>query len=255
MNISVVIPTYNRVDYLFEAIKSVLYQSFLPYEVIIINDNGIENNLIQDKILKNFQSATVPIKYYVNTGPKGVSSARNYGAKISAGDILAFLDDDDIWHQNYLEKVMKRMQIGYDLVCASFMILEDKNLIPEKTAPLKLITQEFFCKNPGIRGSNIFIRKQAFKEIGGFDTNLLSRNDLDFGIRVSLNSRIRYAGIKDRLVYWRCHSGERLSQFSDGKKQSVQEFYNKYKHLMTKSDKEKYIKHVNYLWNINLDNL
>ncbi|MGM0792394.1 MAG: glycosyltransferase family 2 protein [Bacillota bacterium] len=94
--VSVVIPFYNRVDWLEEAVKSVLNQTYDVYEIIVVNDGSREN---MDGFLSRYGSK---VRYIVkeNGGP---AKARNIGIELSKGDYIAFLDSDDIWLPQKLE--------------------------------------------------------------------------------------------------------------------------------------------------------
>ncbi|MBT4289845.1 MAG: glycosyltransferase family 2 protein, partial [Deltaproteobacteria bacterium] len=92
--ISVIIPTFNRKQNVINAIDSVLTQTFDDFELIIIDDGSTDGTDVEidtkySKVLK-----------YVKTDNLGVSHARNIGVEVSQGEYIAFLDSDDIWHQN-----------------------------------------------------------------------------------------------------------------------------------------------------------
>jgi len=108
MQISVIIPTYNRMKDVDECLDSIIVQTTLPMEVIIV-DNGIDiktENLI--KIRKNeFKEKNIILKYIKNERENSLTVAKNIGVKHSAGDIISFLDDDLILDKNYDEEIMK----------------------------------------------------------------------------------------------------------------------------------------------------
>ncbi len=101
--ISVIIPFFKGKKWLEEAIKTVLKQSFPPYEIIVINDGSPEN--IDDLIIKYQQKVS-----FVFQNNEGAASARNHGIRISTGDYIAFLDSDDLWYPNKLEVQLKYMK-------------------------------------------------------------------------------------------------------------------------------------------------
>lgn len=101
LTVSVIIPTYNRKDLLKEAVQSILNQSYINYEVLIIDDYSIDNT---EKIVRQFISEYgCKIKYFKNERKKGVSGARNTGLHHAKGKYIAFLDSDDIWESNKLQ--------------------------------------------------------------------------------------------------------------------------------------------------------
>ena len=96
MNISVVIPTYNRYEVLKRALASVFAQTHSPFEVIVIDDGSTDNT---SQIQQEFST----IKYFYQENA-GVSSARNLGIEKSSCVWVAFLDSDDEWHEHKLKE-------------------------------------------------------------------------------------------------------------------------------------------------------
>lgn len=97
---SVVITTFNRPDYLAESLESVLKQTLQPFEIIVINDNSPTS---YDPILDKLKAANVV--YHVNEKSSGANYSRNKGIELATGNVIAFLDDDDIWFPEYLSTV------------------------------------------------------------------------------------------------------------------------------------------------------
>ena len=107
--VSVIIPSYNRFDYLINAINSVKNQTYKNLEIIVIND-GSEQKEYYDY---NFDDK-IKIVHLKENQKKihgfGPGSIRNFGVSEASGDYLAFLDDDDIWLKNKIELQIKQMQ-------------------------------------------------------------------------------------------------------------------------------------------------
>lgn len=101
--VSVIIPFYNRVDWLIEAVQSVLDQTYTNFEIIVINDGSKED-------LSKFLSAYGDKIIYKFKQNGGAASARNFALKIAKGDYIAFLDSDDIWMPNKTEKQIEFMK-------------------------------------------------------------------------------------------------------------------------------------------------
>lgn len=100
MKFSIVIPLYNKEQYIAETLESVFHQTFNDYEVIIVNDSSIDGSL---SIAKSFEMKDPRFKVY--TIPNGgVSNARNFGIKHSCGEYVCFLDADDLWKPDYLKE-------------------------------------------------------------------------------------------------------------------------------------------------------
>ncbi|TLM66161.1 MAG: glycosyltransferase family 2 protein [Deltaproteobacteria bacterium] len=181
--VSVVIPTADRREILLETLACVLRQTVVPAEVLII-DNGREATLLADL------PAHVSV---VRTAPRiGPSAARNAGARAARSEIVAFLDDDDLWLPDYLERILERFdETGADAVVGQLM---RKRQGAEPTA-YKLFPEEpeqqrrVFLRNPGFGGQNLAIRRAVFLELGGFDERLPASEDRDLAARLLLSGR------------------------------------------------------------------
>ncbi|WP_346934856.1 glycosyltransferase family 2 protein [Clostridium sp.] len=100
--VSVIIPFYNRVDWLMQAIDSVLNQTYTNYEILIINDGSKEN---MDDFLLRYKEKII----YIVKENGGPAAARNLGIKKASGEYIAFLDSDDLWISNKLECQINEM--------------------------------------------------------------------------------------------------------------------------------------------------
>ena len=102
--VSVIIPTYNRQRFIRQAITSVLQQTYLFYEVIVIDDASTDQTVAL--ITQEFAQ----IRLICLPQNHGAAAARNAGIAIAQGDLIAFLDSDDVWHANYLERQVHSWQ-------------------------------------------------------------------------------------------------------------------------------------------------
>lgn len=101
---SVIIPLFNKEDSIKSTINSVLNQSYQNFEIIIVNDGSTDSSL---KIVENFKNNKIKVFNNIN---HGVSYTRNYAIKKSSGNYIAFLDADDFWHNDYLEKMKQLIE-------------------------------------------------------------------------------------------------------------------------------------------------
>lgn len=108
MQISIVIPTYNRVRELEDCLGSIIFQTIAPYEIIIVDDS-IDNNIKNLIDIKNdvFQKKKISLHYIKNNKERSLTIARNIGVQFAKGDIILFLDDDVILERNYIEEIIK----------------------------------------------------------------------------------------------------------------------------------------------------
>jgi len=186
--ISVVIPTYNREKELLQSIKTVINQTYKGIiEIVIIDDskesseNKIENNF--SKILKKGKRK---IKYIHKAKKEGSPLARNIGIEESEGKYIAFLDDDDLWLPEKLEKQAKILdqneKVGL-VVCNSL----DKRFGKERVSkPLMIASHELILKSFNLSSSSSYlVRKSTLEKVGGFDISLASAQEYDLAIRIS----------------------------------------------------------------------
>jgi len=236
--VSVIIPAYNTEKYLSKAVQSVISQSYSNIEIIIVNDGSTDQT---QAVAEQLKEKDLRIKL-INQENKGLSSARNAGIRLSNGDIVAFLDSDDWWHQRYLEKMVlqlnKSEEIGISFSRVQFAD-EEGNILPLYTrGHVKNIQrQDFFYMNPLSCGSNLVIKKMFLHDVGFFDELLKAVEDLDFLYRAASHHFFRIVGIKDYLVYYRIREGityntelmlESWDQFMQKVKNKFIDDYNKH---------------------------
>lgn len=109
MKFSIIIPTRNRVDRLRRLLYSILEQTILPYEVIVVDDSdNLETKNLVKQLSSHFFEKGIKLRHIMpKENPKSISRARNLGAKEAEGDIVIFLDDDVIINENYVEKILE----------------------------------------------------------------------------------------------------------------------------------------------------
>ena len=188
-----------------------------------------------------------------NSHTRGISGARNTGAELSTGELLAFLDDDDEWLPSYLHEALALFdRQGLDMTCTDLVYrFDDGTERPGKRAPKSLIPQLFLTRNPGLIGSNLIIRQSLYREIGGFDEQLPASEDMDFGIRLGLRGRVSYQPLRQRLVRHHQHGGPRLcTPKGDAIRSGVRRFYELHGPRMTEAQREEFRSNVRWLWGV-----
>jgi len=120
--VSVIIPTYNRAQYICEAVKSVLRQTFSDFELIVVDDGSVDNT-------KEILTPYLGIVKYIYQNNSGIAAARNAGIEMSRGEFIAFLDSDDLWVRDKLQLQVHllRQQSKLAMVYADYCIF-DNNL-------------------------------------------------------------------------------------------------------------------------------
>ncbi|WP_282121761.1 glycosyltransferase [Algibacter mikhailovii] len=193
---SVIIPLYNKENYIEKTLKSVLNQSFKDFEIVIVDDGSTDKSL---DIIENFQANNITILKQKNSG---VSIARNKGVQVAQANFIAFLDADDLWYENHLFELNKQIiafpNVG--LYCNNYEIYHTNEFC--KPAELNLdynkdclIVPNFFTAsitNCLAWTSAVAVSKKTFEDIGGFDPDLKTFQDLDLWIRIALNYDISF---------------------------------------------------------------
>lgn len=203
--VSVVIPAYNAALFIKEAIESVLNQTYMNFEIIVIDDGSIDN---QNEIIRTLMEKDDRIKYFYQEN-SGVSTARNHGILISKGEYLAFLDADDVWLPDNLELKIRKFESGeFGLVHSSAKIIDDKSNITGQSIIGKegdLLEDMLVWKETCIPGpSSILVKKEVIKEVGHFDINLSTAADQDFFLRTCAKFKI---GMVDKSTWnYRIHN-------------------------------------------------
>jgi len=186
---SVIIPLYNKENFIEKTIQSVLQQSFQDFEIIIINDGSSDRS--EEKVL---QFSDTRIRYFKKEN-QGVAIARNLGIEKASSDYICFLDADDYWYPNFLETYHKYIQkFPTQKVFSSAVELEIKNTLLQaeysikKTNDFEII--DFFeasNKECILWTSCVVLHKSVLDAIGSFDTNISKGEDTELWIRIGLN--------------------------------------------------------------------
>jgi glycosyltransferase involved in cell wall biosynthesis len=189
--ISVIIPTYNRAHTVIKAIKSVLEQSWIKKEIIIVDDGSTDNT---EEIIQPYLSKVK----YVKQQNQGVSAARNKGIEISSGEYITFLDSDDIWletkieHQvndliNYPECILHLTNALVDRpnINANIFNLFEQRGFKSKENLIEYRPLQILLKYDLAMVQCCMVKKKLLSECK-FDTNYRIHEDLDFFLRLSL---------------------------------------------------------------------
>lgn len=201
---SVIIPLYNKEDFIEATLKSVLQQSFTDFEVLVVNDGSTDEG--EAKVLA-FNDSRIQ---YFSQENNGVSSARNLGIANAQSDYIAFLDADDYWYPDFLQEFFSMIQaFPQQQVFSAAMESENpKNVIPasysiEKTAERMIVNYfEASYKESVIWTSCAVFYKSVFEKMGGFDTKIVSGQDTDMWIRIGLHYPVVFSfKILARYVY------------------------------------------------------
>lgn len=195
---SVVIPLYNKQDFIKATVESVLNQTFTDFELLIVEDCSTDNSLAVAVAIED--DRIVLLKHTKN---KGLSASRNTGIKHAQSDYIAFLDADDLWKPDFLEKIYNLIiqfpEAG--LFATDFEIkYSEKIILPtikNVDIPVNSIGMiaDYFKSNlfyPIYCPSSICASKVVFETVGLYDETLTFGEDIDFNIRANMNYKLAY---------------------------------------------------------------
>ena len=207
MNISVVIPSYNRKEFLKRSIDSVINQTKKPFEIIVVDDGSTDGTETMIKSDYDFVK-------FIKQKNKGVSAARNIGIKVSIGEWVCFLDSDDEWKRDKLEKQINAMKSnpGYKFFHSNEIWIKNGLRINQKKKHKKYGGDIFdkcldMCR---ISPSSVMIDKTVFDEVGNFNEDLVVCEDYELWLRICDKHRvffidepliIKYGGHQGQLSY------------------------------------------------------
>lgn len=186
--ISVIITTYKRkFNILSRAINSVLNQTYQNIEIIVVNDNSIDNTFFSE-IEENIKKYQNQIKYISYPDNKGACAARNLGALEARGKYIAFLDDDDVFRPDKIERQVYFLhKLSADFVTCSYATLgENRKNRKVNVNQYKIIKRNKIWKRNCIGGcSEPLMSKEVFIKAGMFMENLPQSQDYDLWIRIA----------------------------------------------------------------------
>jgi glycosyltransferase involved in cell wall biosynthesis len=246
-NISVIIPNFNRTDVLVKSIESVLKQTYLPLEIIIVDDrSNIDiDKYINSKFTKECKSGF--IKVVVNKKNIGAGKSRNNGVELSKGNFIAFLDSDDYWHEDKLMEQISIFKNNYvlDLVYTDQLLVIDGEFYPSNKKMIKDdVLDNLVTGWTAPNTSTLLYKKSSFELIGGFDANLKSCQDHDLWFKAAIeNFKIDF--VNKPLSFFVLDSNDRISFNAANRMHGVLLFLKKCKGYMNNTNykifKTKYI--------------
>jgi glycosyltransferase involved in cell wall biosynthesis len=210
---TVVIPLYNKENFIQKTLKSVLNQSFSDFEVLIIEDCSTDNS--KSKVLE-IQSKK--IKLLQHTENKGLSASRNTGIRQAKSEYIAFLDADDVWKTDYLETIFSLITkfpeaclfaTNYEEIYPnSIKVINNQELFDQDA----VLISDFFDYNLGkpiYFPSSFTVKKEVFDSIGNYNEDITYAEDVDFNIRCNLKYKLAYS--KKPLVNYTLHSENQIT--------------------------------------------
>jgi glycosyltransferase involved in cell wall biosynthesis len=187
--VSVIIPTFNRLDLLKETVDSVRQQTFRDFEIIVVNDGSTDGTT---EWLRSQSDLRV-----LEQSNSGIATSRNNGAAAAQAQWLAFLDHDDLWATDKLrvqaEFLKQNLDVG--LVAARHVRLGKRHRLPRRVRWLKgdLFVKEF--SESFIHTSSVVIRRDVFEKIRGFPSKYLFADEFDVWLKIAAAYPIAYVNL------------------------------------------------------------
>jgi hypothetical protein len=241
MKIAAVVITCNRLLLLPRALNSIAKQNRKPDFVFVVSNSTYENFEAEKIICNDFGFVlTKNLRTQTYTGALNSSVeeiVKHFG--ISEEIYFASLDDDDEWLSNYLQEIESSNTDNFDLLVGNLLRKsETENEL--LTLPTQLTEKDFLVGNPGVCGSNTFIRLTTLLLAGCFDEGIPATADRDFFVRV-FQQKPKYKIINKHFVnQYTDYDRPRETISGEKKKRSLQIFFYKYQHLMNEVDSEKF---------------
>lgn len=204
--ISVIMPVYNAYETLTTAVASVINQSLQDWELILVDDGSTDRSL---QLALSLASEDERIRVIAQEN-RGVSEARNLGAEMSRGALLAFLDADDAWRVNKLV-IHHQLHQAKPSLDASFARIAFRETITAKTGDIKTFSSvpagpiqidQIIADNPVCTTSNLVVTRKAFLRNGGFEKGMNYAEDQEWLARLVASGGV-IEGIAETLTDYR----------------------------------------------------
>lgn len=222
--ISVIMPAYNAAKFIEQAIESVLIQTFKNFDLIVIDDCSTDNTY---DLIKRIAETDNRVRVYRNEKNSGVSYTRNYGISLSNAEWIAFLDSDDMWKE---DKLQKQVELSGRIPEATLLFTGSSFVNSEgvpysyiMNVPLKISFKELLKQNV-ISCSSVMVKRQHLNEVK-------MQNDAmheDFAVWLQILKKVPYAyGINEPLLIYRLSQNTK----SSNKKKAAKMTYRVYRFM------------------------
>ena len=201
---SIVIPTYNQSELLFKAINSLVNQTYINWEAIIVDNNSTDNT---DEIINYFTD--IRIKKYKIRNKGIIALSRNYGIEKSKGKYICFLDTDDYWFSNKLEVVKEYILLGYNFIChgEKWLWPKGKYIFKKYRNSNKNLYKKLLFKGNNLSTSAITVEKKLLLRNNSFNArkSFIGIEDYELWLRLANDNKTKYISIEKILGVFRVH--------------------------------------------------
>jgi glycosyltransferase involved in cell wall biosynthesis len=198
--ISCIVPVFNGERYLREALDSILAQTYRPLEIVIADDGSTDGTAA---VVATFGDQV----RYIRQANQSPSSARNLGIRVATGDFIAFLDADDLWHPQKLERQIDRFNTRPEL---DYCVTHAQNFwIPEMNAEAEKYQRHRISRPlPAYVTGTLMARRALFNTVGLFNSALAHGDSTDWFLRAAERGAIMEV-LNDVLLFRRLHPANR----------------------------------------------
>ncbi len=194
--VSIILPVYNGASFLAEALASAIAQTYPHFEIVVMDDGSTDDSA---SIAQTFPR----VRYFFQTN-QGIAAARNHAIAHARGELIAFLDQDDLWATNKLE-----LQVAYllahpeiSLALAHERLFFTHGYTFEFWLNHKLMQQDHLGLVPG----TWLVWKQVFDQVGALNSRFHIADDVDWLMRF-LDAGLQYGVVEETLLFKRMHGG------------------------------------------------
>jgi glycosyltransferase involved in cell wall biosynthesis len=210
VDVSVIIPTFNRRPMLVEAIQSVLAQREVRFELIVVDDGSTDGT--PAAVEEALENATAPVRF-IRTERRGVAAARNLGVEAAGAPLIGFLDSDDLWKPEKLARQLAHLRHHreYQISQCNELWIRNGRRVNPGLRHLKHAGDIFVesLRTCLISPSAVIMQTDLFRDFGGFDETMTAAEDYDLWLRILLRHP---AGLlEETLVTRRAGHGDQLS--------------------------------------------
>lgn len=214
--VSIVVPTYNRADILIETLNSILKQSYKKIEIIVVSDGSTDDT---SKRLKQFDNDE-RVRFIQLAQNSGLpAKVRNEAISVARGEYIAFCDDDDLWHEQKLERQIHRMISKKADISSTAVDFFDENgaAVPDKGYRLRMIMARM-CSS-GLKptlyftnflvNSSVVLSKEVVERIGLLNESrdLRATEDYEYWLRI-IGQGCKYTFLNEALIKYRIHASQ-----------------------------------------------
>ena len=250
--VTVIIPTFGNPKFLCDSIISVLNQTFTDLELIIVDDNNPDTESRKDteELVNRLMQQDSRVRYLKHMKNMNGAVARNTGFAVAQGKYISFLDSDDEYMPDRLQKCFDVMENASDNIAGVYTGCEFRRggkvyHIEKNVKPGNFLVDTLACKFMFCTGSNIFVRKSVIDELNGFDGAFLRHQDYEFLVRVF--EKYDLASLQEPLVI---KNNENFNLPNLEKQVAIKSQYlDKFKYIIDSLPQKdvNYIMHGNYI--------